>query len=127
MKNYTENEPVVRGGRWPPGDGYMTVTISNSDGWTTGAEDWNWGLELAQEGSITAHTEVGASTGSLSGNDLTLSFRMVPTATNNLPGTGPTTLRVELVSYEGTGTTADDTRSNWYDMTGRMKVYDPWE
>lgn len=127
MKKYTEEEPIIRGSRWPPGEDDVTLTVTHPSGWPADADTWTWELRVAQNNADEVDVTLEASSASIDGNDITLLFHATPTNTADILGSGRTIVRIELVSYSGDGTVTDDTLSYWYDMTGQGLVYDPWD
>lgn len=86
--NYTYSGELIRGSRWPPWDGEVTVTIKFTAGWPIGAELWTWLLRFSRENlGGTADLEVTAD--SVTRDDpntaLILKFIATPTQTLSLP------------------------------------------
>ncbi len=108
MLDYTEEAgEIIRGGRWPPAAGCITLTLTRTcDGdplnWPAGADGWTWELLIsryvagsAPDLTLTAHSV------DLAGHILTLTFYATPVNSASLPGGGRKRFDVDLKSTDG--------------------------
>ena len=117
MIDYTEDTgPIVRNGRWPPGDDYVDVIIIRTENdaeldWPVGASAWTWEMLLSRDQfGGTPDLTLTASVVSISGNIATLSFTATKAQTNSITGTDKRRLWAQIkstngavTSYYGTG------------------------
>ena len=87
--NYTEQGEIIRGSRWPPFSGYVTVTIVLDGGWPAAADGWDWKMRFSRklDGS-TPDLAIDADTvtDDIPNDALILKFYATPAETGSLPG-----------------------------------------
>jgi hypothetical protein len=119
LKNYTADEPIIRGSKWPPADDVVTVTVTKGSGWPGGSDSWTWELAFATRGGTSVLDATSASAG-ISGNDMVLTFSLTVAQTALLVGGKPATYKVELKSTNGAVVSYYD------DLAGEARVRDPF-
>ncbi len=103
-RNFTPDGDIVRGGRWPPADDSISVTVTKSSGWPVGAGAWTWKLRLSrQRAGGAADLELTSDGAEIDGSDIVLTFHATSAQTAALPGAGRTKLAVQLYSDDGAG------------------------
>ena len=91
--DYTDDTgPIVRGGRWPPVDGVVTVVLIRTENgialnWPVGSELWQWQMLISrhQYGGPTDLT-LTALTVTRAAHIMTLTFWASTAQTSTLPG-----------------------------------------
>ena len=106
MKDYTERAEIIRGSRWPPGAGFVTVRLHCSEGWA-GADEWTWELLLSRTlRAGTPDVVLEADSAAEDGEDATwfiVQFHATHTQTSALPETKNRTFHVDIQSTDGEG------------------------
>ncbi len=103
--DYTEKGEIVRGSRWPPFAGAVTVTVILEGGWPIGAELWDWEMRFSRR-RLGAAPDLAIDPDTVTRNDLidALLFRIIatPAQTATLPG-GDAMFNVDIWSDDAGG------------------------
>ena len=122
MINYTEDQVITKGYRWPSSSDPFSLTLEKEGGWESGAEDWAWELKFRIGGSepslVASPTNVFLNNDSTS---LVLEFQLSIEDTEKLevPHKPTQEYIVDLVSGN------DDILDLWSEAHGRATVRPP--
>lgn len=124
---YTEDSPVVRGSRWPPGRGFAKTTVTYDTGWQ-GNEGtaWSWILQFWRRNKSPYDLAVTAYTAYMTGgagwpkDSVVAKFYATAGQTSELPGSGDARFEIEVMVIDESG------NPSTYDvLAGVADVRDP--